>query len=105
MAGNSFLFLVVRGVIASTNPKRICKVPASLAAASPTPTIAINLPVPTVRNLSYDGVLGFQVGGRGLFGLGLCAGMRMHRVLPLLSNARTRYLQMGTQVRLVAKVL
>ena len=43
VAGNSFLFLVVGGVIASTNPKRICK----LAATSPTPTIAISLPVPT----------------------------------------------------------
>ena len=46
-AGNSFLFLVVRGVMVSTNPKRICKFLASLSAASTTPTIAMSLPVPT----------------------------------------------------------
>ena len=47
VAGSSFLFLVVRGVIASTNPNRICRNPASLSAALSSPIIAMSLPVPT----------------------------------------------------------
>ena len=47
VAGSSFLFFVVRGVMVITKPKRICKFLASLAAAFASPTIAISLPVPT----------------------------------------------------------
>ena len=50
-AGNSFLFLLVRGVIPKTSPNITESVPAVAFSALDTPTSAMSLPVPIGQTL------------------------------------------------------